>query len=88
MLGLPNDEIEILSSGSWKKLACHGENAKNKNKNLQWTILKLKGHHEPLKILFKQQKTIKGAYIVELIRMTSRYQSLTFVPNWVQKPKT
>ena len=26
-------------------------------------------------MLFKKQKTIKGAYIVKLIRMTSRYQS-------------
>jgi hypothetical protein len=38
-------------------------------------ILKLKWYHELLKIVFKQQKAIKGAYIVKLIRMTSRYQS-------------
>jgi hypothetical protein len=38
-------------------------------------ILKLKWYHEHLKIVFKSQKTIKGAYIVKLIRMTSRYQS-------------
>ena len=38
-------------------------------------ISKLKWYHELLKIVFKEQKTIKGAYIVKLIRMTSRYQS-------------
>ena len=38
-------------------------------------ILKLKWYHELLKIVFKSQKTIKDAYIVKLIRMTSRYQS-------------
>jgi hypothetical protein len=37
-------------------------------------ILKLKWY-ELLKIVFKQQKTIKGAYIVKLISMTFRYQS-------------